>query len=180
MRKQIMQQITKNLYDMEATGKVDPTIIKYLDELRGLIKQLKDKWLEHRNTDSYYFYQGIRNVELMLNKMQERFETAQENHDNPKIAEDSIVLFKVVDDLLQITESDEVNKDTVNKILSKTRDLRNTAFHQNLIEPPEVDEESMDKELFGYQFNSVMQNLDIPQETDIVTVDEESENSNWY
>ena len=178
MRKQIMQNITQNLHDMEATGKVDPTIINYLDELRILIKQLKNKWLENKNTDSYYFYQGIRNVELMLNKMQQRFETAQENHDNPKIAEDSIILFDVVDDLLQITESNEVNKNTVNKILEKTRDLRNTAFYQNLIEPPEANEESMDKDLFKHQFYSVMQNLDIPRQDDLVTIDEESENSN--
>ena len=52
MRKQIMKQISENLYDMEATGKVDPTIIKYLDELRSLIRQIKDKWLENKNTDS--------------------------------------------------------------------------------------------------------------------------------
>lgn len=178
MRKQIMKQISENLYDMEATGKVDPTIIKYLDELRSLIRQIKDKWLENKNTDSYYFYQGVRNVELMLNKMQERFETAQENHDNPKIAEDSIVLFKDVDDLLQITESNEINLQTVNKILEKTRDLRNTAFHQNLIEPPETNEENVDKELLSYQFDSVMKNLDIPQDENPFIVDEEESKNN--
>lgn len=177
MRKQIMQQITENLHNMEATGKVDPTIVNYLDELRSLLRELKDKWLENRNTDSYYFYQGIRNVELMLDKMQERFEMAKVNHDNPKIAEDSIVLFKVVDELLLLTESDNVNDETVNKILSKTRDLRDTAFHQNLIEPPQVDEESMDKELLRYQFYPVMKNLDIPREEPL-PVDEESEDNN--
>jgi len=171
-----MKQITKNLHSMETTGKVDPTILKHLDELRSLLRQLKDKWLENRNTDSYYFYQGVRNVELMLDKMQERFETAQENHDNPKIAVDSIILFKVVDDLLLLTESDRVNNETVNKILHKTRDLRNTAFQQDLIESPKVDEESIDKALTGYQFYPLMENLDIPREEPLED-DEESKNN---
>ena len=176
MRKQIMSQITKNLFDMEATGKVDLTILKHIDELRVLLRELKNKWLENKNADSYYFYQGLRNIELMLNKMQERFETAQENHDNPQIAKDSIVLFKVVDDLLLLTESDKVSNETVDKVLYKTQDLRDTAFRQNLIEPLKVDEESIDKDLLRYQFHDVMKNLDIPIDEPLV-VDEESENN---
>ncbi len=176
MRKQIMQQITEDLHNMEATGKVDLEIIKHLDELRNLLRELKDKWLQNKNIDSYYFYQGLRNIELMLDKMQDRFEHAPEKHDNPKIAEDSQVLFRYVDDLLQLTESNEVNDAMVNRILGKTRDLRNIAYHQNLIEPPAVDDKMIDKENVSNKFYSVMRNLDIPIDEDPL-IDEESENS---
>lgn len=176
MRRQIMQQITDNLHNMELTGKVDPDIIKLLDKLRTVLRELKDKWLQNKNTDSYYFYQGLRNIELMLDKMQDRFEHAPEKNDNPKVAEDSQILFTVVDELLRLTESNNVNDVMVNRILSKTRDLRNTAYHQNLIEPPNVDDEMIDKDKIGYQFHSIMQNLDIPIDEE-PTIDE-SENSN--
>jgi len=176
MRKQIMQQITENLHNMEATGKVDLEIIKHLDELRNLLRELKDKWLQNKNIDSYYFYQGLRNIELMLDKMQDRFEHAPEKHDNPKIAEDSQILFRHVDDLLQLTESNEVNDAMVNRILGKTRDLRNIAYHQNLIESPAVDDKMIDKESVSNQFYSVMRNLDIPIDEDPL-IDEESKNS---
>lgn len=171
-----MQQITDNLNNMEATGKVDLTILKDLSALRDLLIQLKRRWLENKSSDGYYFYQGLRNIELMLDKMQERFETFQENHDNPKIAEDSLKLFHSVNDLMQLTESDKITNETINKILSKTRDLRNVAAHQNLIEPPEVDKELIDKENIRYNFNEVMKNLDIPVEEPI-RVDEESEDN---
>ncbi len=176
MRKQIMRQITDNLNTMEATGKVDLTILKDLNVLRDFLNQLKHKWLENKSSDGYYFYQGLRNIELMLDKMQKRFETSQENHDNPKIAEDSLILFSRVDDLIQLTESDKITNETINEILSKTRDLRNIAAHQNLIEPPEIDKELIDKENVRYNFNKVMQSLDIPIEEPIA-VDEESQNN---
>ena len=60
--------------------------------------------------------------------------------------------------------------------MSKTRDLRNVAAHQNLIEPPEIDKELIDTENIRYKFNKVMQNLDIPIE-ETIAVDEESENN---
>lgn len=174
-----MQQITENLYNMEASGKVDPSILKLLDELRNMIKDLKQKWLENRNTESYYFYQGLKNIELMLDKMQDRFEHAPEKHDNPQIAEDSIALFKVVDDLLSITETNIIDNQSVNKILYKTRDLRNAAARLNLIEHLEVDVKMLDKDNIRYNFTPMMKNLDIPQDEDpAVTLDGESESNN--
>ena len=177
MRKQIMKKINEKLYNMEAVGKVDLTIQDDINELKVFLRQLKDKWLEERNADSYYFYQGLHNIELMLNKMKERFQTAQENHDNPQIAKDSIALFTVVDELLSLTESDKINDKTVDMVLYKTQELRDTAFHQNLIEPLKVDEDLLDKDLVRYQFHTVMENLDIPREQQIV-VDKETEDSN--
>jgi len=172
-------QINDSLYNMEATGKVDLSILKLLDKLKEFIKQLKQRWLENRNTDSFYFYQGLRNIELMLDKMQYRFEHSQTNNDNPKIAEDSILLFKVVDNLLKVTESSKLNQQHVNQILSMTRDLRNTAIKQNLLESLETDEELLDKDNIRYNFESMMKNLDIPNDqVHEITFEGNSEDNN--
>ncbi len=178
MRKQLMKAINEDLSTMETTGKVDLVILEKLNELRKFLHDLKNKWLEIENTDSYYFYQGLRNIELMLDKMQNRFEHAPEKNDNPKIASDSQILFQRVDDLLQVTESNEISNKTINLILQKTSNLRDVAAKQNLIEPIEVDADLVDKENVGSQLHSVMKNLDIPIDYDLLIVDEESKNSN--
>jgi len=178
MYTQLQHAIDEDLHNMEATGKVDLGIIKKLDELRVLLGKLENKWLQHENTDGFYFYQGVRNIELMLDRMQDRFENAPERNDNPKIAEDSQILFKEVFDLLHIAESNAVNQETINSILRKTRDLRNVAEKQNLIELPSVDTENVDKENAGYGLTSIMKNLDIPIDDDPLIGDTEYKNNN--
>ena len=133
--------------------------------------------MRHENTDGFYFYQGVRNVELMLDKMQDRFENAPERNDNPKVAEDSQILFKEVFDLLQVVESNKINQDTISNILRKTRDLRNVAEKQNLIESIKVDEEQVDKENASYGLHEIMKSLDIPVDEDPLLADEKSENN---
>jgi len=178
MRKQLMQAINDDLHNMELTGKVSLDILEKLDKLREFLNQLKTKWLEDRSSDSYYFYQGLRNVELMLDRMQYRFEHAPELHDNPKIAADSQILFNVVDGLLKVTESNNVNDETVNDILHKTRILRETASKQDLLESQIANEELIDKDGIRLQFSGIMRNLDIPQELDQYTIGDEETKSN--
>ena len=58
---------------------------------------------------------------------------------------------------------------------------RNTASKQDLIEPIQVDEESLDRENIKYNFSSMMKNLDIPKdEVHEMTLEGEPEDSNWY
>jgi len=178
MRRQLMQAINDDLHNMEATGKVNLEIIDKLNQLRKLLDEQKNKWLKIENTDSYYFYQGLKNIELMLDKMEYRFKHAPELHDNPKIAADSQILFTFVNDLIQITESNKMDNGAINNVLHKTQILRNAAVHQNLIESPEVDDELIDKENLRLQFRSMMNNIDIPQQEEPTIDAEESEDSN--
>ena len=147
---------------MEETGEVDLSILDNLKELKQILQILKNKWLQRSDNNAFYFYQGLRNIELILGKMEERFVKSKENHDNPKIALDSLVLFPVVDEVLKITEGDTIDDVTIDKVLRKTRDLRNTAARQQLIESPEVDRRQIDKEQLQWEFESVMKTLDIP------------------
>ena len=161
MRQQIIQEINDSLNHMEETGIVDMSILDNLQKLRQLLREIKTKWLEHPNTDAFYFYQAARNVELILGKMEDRFKNSKIANDNPKIAEDSLVLMPVMDKILAMAEANQITNQTIDDILEKTRKLRNVAASTNLIESLEIDRNSIDKDTLRLQFVALMNSLDI-------------------
>src|SRR5690348_15866908 len=109
--------------------------------------------------------------------MGERYKKSKEDKDNPKAPFDSIFVFPVMNDIMKITETQTVNDNTVSQLLNKTRDLRNAAAHQNLIESPNVDLASIDKLQLHWEFENIMKNLDMPVHVPykVVNSDEETE-----
>lgn len=156
MRQQIVQEINDLLNHMEDTGKVDMSILDNLKKLRQFLSEIKSKWLDHPDTDAFYFYQAARNVELILVKMEDRFRNSKVTNDNPKIAKDSLSLMPAIDNILTMTETNEISDAAINSVLAKTRQLRNTAASTNLIEPIEVDKDSLRS-----HFTQLMNNLEI-------------------
>ncbi len=144
---------------MEETGKVDLVILGSLSKLRELLKGIKSRWLEVEDSDGFYFYQAVRNTELILGKMESRFQNSQKANDNPKIAEDSLILLPAIDRILEIIQSYRVNEHLINEVLNRTRDLRNQAAGTNLIEPLEVSRECIDKDNMRLQFATLMKSL---------------------
>lgn len=175
MREQKVKHIMQSLNDMEEKGVVDLSILDELNGIKELLKSIKIKWLESKDSDSFYFYQAARNVELILDRMGDRFKKSKENKDNPQIAVDSMVLFPVMNDILKIAETQTVNDHTVYQVLNKTRDLRNAAASQNLIESPEEDLASIDKQQLHWEFENIMKNLDMPIHVPYKVVNSEEE-----
>ncbi len=159
MRQQIIQEISDSLNRMEDTGVVDMSILDNLEKLRAFLREIKTRWLDHPNTDAFYFYQAARNVELILGKMEDRFKNSKQVNDNPKVAEDSLILMPVISGVLQMTETNQITNQTIDQILDKTRNLRNVAASTNLIEPLEIDRKSLDKDNLKLQFSALVNNL---------------------
>lgn len=174
MRRQLIQQITKSLNHMEETGVVEFSILDELKKLREIVQSVKNKWLDNPNTDGFYFYQAARNIELIIGRMEYRFENSQKENDNPKIAEDSLVLFPLIDSVLEITESGKIDEHGINIVLEKTRDLRNTAASTNLIERMDANNELLNKENLRAHFTELMKNLDIPEQSENMLAESES------
>ena len=156
MKNSTLVDIEKSLTKMEETGKVDLTILNNLSKLRDLLKGIKSRWLEIEDSDGFYFYQAARNTELILDTMESRFKDSQKADDNPKIAEDSLVLLPAIDEILEIAQSYQVSDHSINEVLSKTRDLRNQAASTNLLEPLEVNKECIDKDNMRLGFADLM------------------------
>lgn len=160
MKNSTLVEIEKSLTKMEETGKVDLAILNSLSKLRGLLKGIKSRWLEVEDSDGFYFYQAARNTELILGQMESRFKDSQNTGDNPKIAEDSLILLPAIDGILEITQSYKVSEHSINEVLSRTRDLRNQAASTNLIEPLEANREYIDKDNMRLRFAALMKSLD--------------------
>lgn len=145
---------------MDETEKIDLAILNSLSKLRDLLKGIKSRWLKVENSDGFYFYQAARNTELILDKMESRFKDSQKADDNPKIAEDSLILLPVMDEILEITQSYKVSEDSINEVLGRTRDLRKQAASTNLLEPLEANKECIDKDNMRLRFAALMKSLD--------------------
>lgn len=157
--------IKESLDKMEKIGKVDLEVLDKLDKLRKLLKTRKTQWLEISNSDGYYFYQAVRNVELMLDTMEYRFKNSQKTNDNPKIAKDSLTLLPSIDKILNITQLSVINNELINdelidKVLSQTQHLRNVASRTNLIESIDIDRQLIDKDQLKSKYTQLMKNID--------------------
>ena len=93
--------------------------------------------------------------------MEHRFKNSQKANDNPKIAEDSLILLPVIDEILEITQSYKVDERSINKVLDSTRDLRNRAADTNLIEPLEINRKYIDNDNMRHRFDALMENLGV-------------------
>ena len=161
LKTNILVEIEGSLVRMEEAGRVDLAVLGSLSKLRDLLKSIKSRWLDAEDSDGFYFYQAARNMELILDRMEHRFKNSQKANDNPKIAEDSLILLPVIDEILAITQSYKVDERSINKVLSRTRDLRNQAADTDLIEPLEFNRKYIDSNNVRSRFDALMENLGV-------------------
>ena len=172
----LLDHITDRVNKMEDDGVVDETIVDDLDEFKQKLLDVEDKWLSINDKNSFYFYQGVRDVELILERMVERFKTAKTRHDNPQIALDTLSVIPIASEIIQIAEHGKTDDATVNQILERTHQLRDKANETNLIESDERNLHEIDKETLGESFDKVLDTLEIPSDLpDDVYVDEDKD-----
>jgi len=171
----LLDEITGRVNKMEDEGKVDLDILHDLDKLKDGLLAIEDKWVNNSSRDSFYFYQAIRNVELILERVVERFAAAKERHDNPQIALDTLAIIPIASDIIQLTESGAVEHDKIDRVLERTRQLRDKAAETSLIESDARNLKDVDSEEVGHTFDQIMERLDIPADlpNDIVVDDKE-------
>lgn len=163
LKNNILIEIERSLIRIEKAERVDLTVLgSNLSKLRDLLNGIKSRWLDVENSDGFYFYQAVRNIELILDRIIEhKFKNSQRANDNTKIAEDFLILLPVIDEILEITQSYRVNEHSINKVLNRTRDLRNMAADTDLIEPLEIDRKYIDNDNMRHRFDVLMKNLGV-------------------
>lgn len=174
----LLDAITNRVNKMEDEGVVDITIIDDLEKFKQKLLEIEDKWLSINHKNSFYFYQGIRDVELILERMVQRFKTSKENRDNPQIALDTLSVIPIANEILQIAEHGKTDDATVTQILERIHQLRDKANETNLLESDETNLSILDKQLLGKSFDKILDTLDIPVDLpDGVCVDEDEDSS---
>src|SRR3989442_4152707 len=127
---ELFEGIVRSLEEMEKTKVVNPSIIPHLNKLSRSFTSLQEYWRDHQGhnkADAFSLYHASRNAELVLKKMEERFQEAPKKHDNPLVVEDAIA---VIPALIRVHVALVKEKSTPSPgvgplILRQTRVLRN-------------------------------------------------------
>lgn len=158
----LLEDITKKVNKMEEKGEVDLIIIKDLEKLQQKLIQTENKIVKNDHKDSFYFYQSIRNVQLVLERIVKRFLESKQKHDNPQIALDTLALIPIASDIVQLTEGLKMDTNTIDKILERTHQLRDKAAETNLIEFDDRNLQDIDSKKLGKTFDKIMEDISIP------------------
>ena len=164
---------------MEDEQKVDLSVVNIVDTLNKLhdsTKQTQSKWVEKKTKNSFYFYNASKSVELIIEKMIDRFKKSQKNHDNPQIALDTLGLVPNLVEIIQITEEDKSDNETTEKIIERTYKLRNKAEETRLLESEERNMQEIDKERLLDTLDGIVEQLNIPKEPlDVVDANDDED-----
>ena len=160
MKNQILLEIKISLERTEETGKIDYMILNNIESLREFLKTVKDKWLNMQDSDGFYFYQAVRNVELILGEMERGFENARKTDNGQKIAADAMSLLPVIDRILDMAQCMKISTYFIDQVLDTTQALRTMASDVDLIEPLDISRKVLDKSSIKVQFSTLMQKLD--------------------
>ena len=161
MKNTILIEMQNSLEETKKTGNVNQTTLNNIESLRNFLKIVKDKWLNVQDSDGFYFYQAIRNVELILGEMERSLENARKTGNGQKIATDSLLLLTGIDRILNATECIKIDMYSIDQVLSMTQALRNMASSVNLIEPLDTSRMALDRgRRMKAQFSALMQELD--------------------
>ena len=159
LKNQLLEKMSHELCKMKETGEVDLGFLSRVDGFRHHIDKVKARWLENSNTEGFYFYMAARNMELMLDRVQERFQGAEKAHDDPAVAPDTLALLPEFDKTLDLLAHDEITPESVDAILDRTGILRDVARSRNLIESMETDLKDIDADRFRRLFPALMDHI---------------------
>ena len=164
---------------MEVEQKVDLSVVNIVDtliELHDSTKQTQSKWVEKKTENSFYFYNASKSVELIIEKMIDRFKKSQENHDNPQIALDTLGLIPNLVEIIQITEEEKSDNETTEKIIEQTYKLRNKAEETRLLESEARNMQEIDKGRLLDTLDGMVGQLNIPKEPlDVVDANDDED-----
>jgi len=91
---------------MEETGKVDFGILENIDRAKATLSALQtvlsSNTPDNNVRSAFLGYHIIRNMNMILTKMKDRFVRSQENSDNPIVAEDSLQLLPILSESVEV------------------------------------------------------------------------------
>ena len=138
MKNSILIEINKSLETKKKTGEIERTLIKDIYRLDHRLIVIEDEWIEIKNTDGFYYFQGAYNIRLVITEMKKWFENLQKHSskENIKFAENILFLLPTIDSILDVVEKYKINEKSIDNVLNKTGLLRERAQLIKLIDYP--------------------------------------------
>jgi hypothetical protein len=141
----------RQLQEMEATGKVNLSIVNTIDKLIDSCAVTENFWRDDEQVkiqQSFLLYHASRNSRIILKKMKKRFIEAAEKHENPSVVHDSIHVLPQLNELYTMLSSltkQTPSKQLVDNVSEKVDYLRDTAYLNNMLPTPEEEMEELDQ-----------------------------------
>lgn len=99
------EKMTALCNQMEEKKEVDPIIAENIERAKSTLSSLENLLSSSAagNVKSAFLaYHIIRNTNLILSKMKDRFRHAKENYDNPVVAQDSLMIFPLLSESVEV------------------------------------------------------------------------------
>jgi hypothetical protein len=109
MSNQVIEEfdrMTALCHKMEEVGAIDPAILDNIDRakstLSALANMLSTNTASSNVKSAFLGYHIIRNLNLILSKMKDRFTYSKDNNDNPIVAEDSLSILPILSESAEV------------------------------------------------------------------------------
>lgn len=138
MKNSILLEINNSLETTTKTGEIENILMKDTSRLDHRLLVIEDEWIEIKNTDGFYYFQGAYNIRLVITEMKKWFENLQKHSskENIKFAENILFLLPIIDSILDIVRKYKISKKSIDRVLNKTGLLRERAQLVKLIDYP--------------------------------------------
>jgi len=150
-----ISSLVKNMVDEE---KIDKTVITPLSKLLSVAKEREAFWKDCKKIsarNAFMMYHAWRNLRLIISKMITRFTEAEQHHENPTTANDSLrllpSLLHTYTFLLELGER-ELSVDEHKRLYDQITILRNSAFHTGMLPLLEEEMKELDKKAMVVEF----------------------------
>jgi hypothetical protein len=136
---------------MERERKVDLAVVGEINGATTVLDDYEKKVVSGTASDikaSFLAYHIIRNTRIALQKMKARFMAAEENHDNPIVAEESLSLLPVLAESFNVAQSWQVgtlSEDAENSMIEQIRILRDAMSNASMTMSEEEESEELVK-----------------------------------
>lgn len=139
------------LDSMERERKVDLSVVDEIDRATIVLDDYGKKIVSDTSSDvkaSFLAYHILRNIRIALQKMKARFATAEENHDNPVVAEVSLALLPLLAESFEVAqcwEAGPLSQDAESSMIEHIRTLRDAMSSASMTMSEEEESEELAK-----------------------------------
>lgn len=149
----LLIEIQESFKNMVATGKVDLSVIAILDKLKKELIETKNRLLKKNDTIRNEFpkFHALETQLRIIEHMISRVRIAPEIHDNPKVADDALL---ILPDFINLQDS-LASKDNTGQegIIDLSSNLQISAMKCNMYPPSEAITKSIDKKTLNVPFD---------------------------
>lgn len=157
--------LSSKLEEMQASRKLDESAIPTIRQAIIENKKREDFWLSNKEIPhqaAFVLYHASRNNRIIMEKMLDRFLTATQIHENPKVVDDAMLVYPELNEMCSFMDSLKTVKLTdsvLGFVRTRVRILRNTAEKAKMFPTTEEEIKKVNKTEFAKELGAIADDL---------------------